>query len=134
MIRRISVILTAFMAVFVLSGTAQANHAKWDCGQHWWKGSWHVKEQIKCFAGKYDVSVSTSIRVADCESGFTPSATNNRFAGIFQIGDTEWESWYTPWVRWRDWPDKASRLNGRLNVAVATYHVKHAGWEAWTCY
>jgi hypothetical protein len=49
-----------------------------------------VSHALALGAAAYGVSPSKLRRVASCESGLRPTATNGRYVGLFQFGSTLW--------------------------------------------
>jgi hypothetical protein len=130
MLKRIFLAITLVASIVITTGNAaSAHHARKECPQHWWLGTWQVKQLIKCAAAGAGISVPTSIRVADCESHFDPSLYSTGNAGVFQHA-----------VQY--WPDRAevygfegwSVFNARANVFVTVRMVKAGGWNPWSCY
>lgn len=51
-----------------------------------------VEMIIEKWAGEYGVSPAIMKKIARCESGFAPNATNGTYGGIFQFSETTWVS------------------------------------------
>ncbi len=100
------------------------------CDYDWQKGTWHIKQLIRCAADHWNVpgGESTALAVADRESKFRPDAYNpSGCAGIYQH-------------MLRYWPGRAaaygfsgwSAYNARANIIVTMRMVKQAGWGPWS--
>ena len=101
------------------------------CDYDWQRGTWHIKQLIRCAARRWDVpgGAYKAIAVADCESNLDPRAVSSSgsYAGLFQQST-------------QDWPSRArlygqgnrSVLNGRANIIVSI-RMAHgaASWGAW---
>lgn len=123
----VSVLVMAFL-LGVCAGRASASGGNGPCDQ--------VRNEpiavIRCVAERFDVDAQHAIACAADESGLNPTATNGRFSGLYQIGDSEWATWDRPnlWHRWYDERPSVFRL--RAHVITALFHVHQAGWSAWT--
>jgi hypothetical protein len=100
------------------------------CNIDWHKGTWQVKQLIRCAATYWHVpgGVETALAIADRESQFRPNAYNpSGCAGIYQH-------------MLRYWPGRASNYgfagwsayNARANIIVTMRMVKQAGWGPWS--
>jgi hypothetical protein len=117
-----------------LSGVAQAREAgvaRYVCRIDWRKGDWHVRQLIRCAAGRWAVpgGAATALYIADRESGYEPGAYNgySGASGIFQHLS-------------RYWPGRAdafgfggwSAFNARANIMVTMRMVHRMGsWSHW---
>jgi Soluble lytic murein transglycosylase and related regulatory proteins (some contain LysM/invasin domains) len=52
-----------------------------------------INDFIDRFAGQYGVDPNVLRRVATCESGFNPMATNGTYAGLYQFSASTWASY-----------------------------------------
>jgi hypothetical protein len=100
------------------------------CNYDWHKGTWQVKQLIRCAADHWHVpgGENTALAVADRESHFHPNAYNpSGCAGIYQH-------------MLRYWPGRAaaygfqgwSAFNARANIIVTMRMVKQFGWAPWS--
>lgn len=100
------------------------------CNIDWQKGTWQVKQLIRCAADYWNVpgGVDTALAIADRESRFRPRAYNpSGAAGIYQH-------------MLHYWPGRArsygfpgwSAYNARANIIVTMRMVKQAGWGPWS--
>ena len=100
------------------------------CNIDWRKGTWQVKQLIRCAAAHWHVpgGVDTALAIADRESQFRPRAYNpSGCAGIYQH-------------MLRYWPGRAadygfpgwSAFNARANIIVTIKMVKRGGWGPWS--
>jgi hypothetical protein len=100
------------------------------CNIDWRKGTWHVKQLIRCAATHWHVpgGADTALEIADRESQFRPRAYNSSgCAGIYQH-------------MLRYWPGRASdfgfpgwsAFNARANIIVTIRMVKRFGWGPWS--
>jgi transglycosylase-like protein with SLT domain len=100
------------------------------CNIDWHKGTWQVKQLIRCAATYWRVpgGAGTALAIADRESQFRPRAYNpSGCAGIYQH-------------MLRYWPGRASvygfpgwsAYNARANIIVTMRMVKRAGWGPWS--
>jgi hypothetical protein len=100
------------------------------CNIDWHKGTWQVKQLIRCAAKYWHVpgGAGTALAIADRESQFRPRAYNpSGCAGIYQH-------------MLRYWPGRASiygfpgwsAYNARANIIVTMRMVKRAGWGPWS--
>jgi hypothetical protein len=99
---------------------------------------WSVKESeltIRCVAGKFGVSTSTALYVADRESGFHATARNRSSGacGLFQHIPTYFpgrlRAVSTAKPAYRSFGP--SCYNGRSNTYAALWMAKLHGWGAW---
>jgi hypothetical protein len=87
-----------------------------------------VRDMIRGLAQRHGVSVSTSLRVAGCESRFSRGAYHYPYAGVYQQD-----------VRY--WPRRAARFGHRgaspfdayPNVDVSLKMARAMGWGQWGC-
>ena len=102
-----------------------------------------VKGLIRCAANRFDVDVSTAMRVADCESSFYAFAHSNGNYGVFQQRGVYWpdrakallrEDWFNKaqWDRIEDVPQ--GPYIARANVLLSMKMVRNTGWGDWSCY
>jgi hypothetical protein len=100
------------------------------CNYDWRKGTWQIKQLIRCAAEYWNVpgGQSTALAIADRESQFRPDAYNpSGCAGIYQH-------------LLRYWPERASAygfsgwsaFNARANIIVTMRMVARAGWGPWS--
>ena len=101
------------------------------CYYEWQRGTWHIKQLIRCAARRWPVpgGAYKAIAVADCESHLDPRALSNggSLAGLFQQSTHYWPSRAT-----RFGQDDRSVYNARANVIVSV-RMAHAArsWAAW---
>ncbi len=99
------------------------------CNYDWHKGTWQIKQLIRCAAHYWKVpgGADTALAIADRESHFHPTAYNpSGCAGIFQ-------------QMLRYWPGRASAygfagwsaFNARANIIVSMRMVARGGWGPW---
>jgi len=100
------------------------------CDFDWSRGTWHIKQLIKCAAARWDSSggPARAVAVARCESDLRPHAFNSRgYAGLFQQAIRYWPGRADRWGQ----PDR-SVFNGRANIIVSIRMAAAAGsWNAW---
>jgi hypothetical protein len=100
------------------------------CDFDWQKGTWHVKQLIKCAARRWDSpgTPERAIAVARCESNLRPEAYNaGGYAGLFQQATRYWPGRADRWGQ----PDR-SVFNGRANIIVSVRMAAATGsWSAW---
>ena len=87
------------------------------CDVDWSRGTWHVRQLIRCAARRWDSpgGGAKAIAVAECESHLRPHAYNPRgYAGLFQQSTRYWASRAQRWGQ----PHR-SVYNGRANVIVS---------------
>ena len=100
------------------------------CNYDWHKGTWHIKQLIRCAADHWNIpgGEGTALAIADRESQFHPNAYNpSGCAGIYQH-------------MLRYWPGRASAYgfqgwsayNARANIIVTMRMVKQHGWGPWS--
>jgi hypothetical protein len=87
-----------------------------------------VPEMIRSLAIRYELSVSTSLRVAACESHFNPRAFSYPYAGVFQQDIRRWDR------RARHFGHPgASPFDAYSNVDVSLKMARAWGWDHWGC-
>ncbi len=98
------------------------------CPIDWRRGSWHVKQLIRCVAEHHGVSIRTSLYVASLESHFRPRAYNAASCarGIFQHLCRYWAGRAKAY----GFPNR-SAFNARANIFVTMRMVKRYGWAPW---
>jgi hypothetical protein len=100
------------------------------CDIDWRKGTWQVRQLIRCAAAYWQVpgGADTALAIADRESQFRPDAYNTSgCAGIYQH-------------MLEYWPGRASdygfpgwsAFNARANIIVTIKMVKQGGWGPWS--
>ena len=100
------------------------------CKYDWQKGTWQVKQLIRCAADYWHVpgGENTALAVADRESHFHPNAYNpSGCAGIYQHMLRYWPGRATAYG-FQGW----SAFNARANIIVTMRMVKQFGWAPWT--
>ncbi|MGH2635961.1 MAG: hypothetical protein ACRDHU_07450 [Actinomycetota bacterium] len=122
-------------AALLLSGTAGSASAAAAvstkiCDYEWQKGTWHIKQLIRC-AARFWNSPGTpeqAVAVAHCESQLEPEAYNaNGYAGLYQQATRYWPGRADRWGQ----PGR-SVFNGRANIIVSVRMAAAAGsWSAW---
>jgi hypothetical protein len=100
------------------------------CPIDWQRGTWYVKQLIRCAANHYHVpgGASKALYIAHRESRYRPRAYNS-YSGALGI--------YQHLRRY--WPGRAftygfkgwSGFNARANIIVTMRMVRRAGWSAW---
>ena len=99
------------------------------CSYDWQKGTWQVKQLIRCAATHWKVpgGPRMALYIADRESKFEPQAYNpSGCAGIYQH-------------MLKYWPGRASAYgfpgwsayNARANIIVTMEMVRRGGWGPW---
>jgi hypothetical protein len=87
-----------------------------------------VPGMIRSLATRYEISVSTSLRVAACESHFNPRAFSYPYAGVFQQDIRRWDR------RARHFGHRgASPFDAYPNVDVSLKMARAWGWDQWGC-
>jgi hypothetical protein len=119
---------------------AQAHHQRGPCAIDWrlrWVRSHDtgpIRTLIRCAVAKWPVpgGAGKALSVANCESGFRPSAVGSGNAGVFQHRLPFWQGRFdsltSPW-----WRLRPSIYNGRTNVIVSIRYANRYGWGAWSC-
>jgi hypothetical protein len=129
LIAAVLTIAPASLARAAVQGTRYQVPAK-ICDIDWRKGTWQVKQLIRCAADYWHVrgGADTALAIADRESQFRPNAYNaSGCAGIYQH-------------MLEYWPGRASAygfpgwsaFNARANIIVTIKMVKQGGWGPWT--
>jgi soluble lytic murein transglycosylase-like protein len=98
------------------------------CPIDWRRGTYYVKQLIRCSAKHYGVSVSKALAIANRESNFRPRAYNGSSCakGIYQHLCRYWPGRaYT--YGFKNW----SAYNARANIIVSMRMVKRFGWAPW---
>jgi hypothetical protein len=129
-------LLAAFTITALLlpstAGTASAADAvpRRVCDFDWRRGTWHVKQLIRCAAARWDSpgSPAVAVEVARCESELRPRAYNpNGYAGLYQQATSHWPGRAEQWGQ-----EGRSVFNGRANIIVSVRMAAAAGsWSAW---
>jgi hypothetical protein len=138
-ITRLLVTLTLILGAFTIIPTASAHHNPGPCSFHWHTAyydngsTWGVRRIIRCAANRYGVSVTTALRVADCESHFHPDAYGNGNAGLFQHRLIYWAGRADRYLRDR-WHIRPNVYGARANTLVTMRMVRAGGWSPWSCY
>jgi hypothetical protein len=101
------------------------------CDIDWRKGTWHVRQLIRCAEERWPVpgGASTALYVADRESHFEHDAYNSYSgaSGIFQHLRRYWPG-RAQAFGFRGW----SAFNARANIMVTMRMVHHLGsWSPW---
>lgn len=129
----IAAILTVVPATTSHAGIPEGRHearTKVICNYDWHKGTWQIKQLIRCAAEYWNVpgGESTALAIADRESEFRPNAYNpSGCAGIYQH-------------MLKYWPGRASEygfpgwsaFNARANIIVTMRMVVQDGWGPWS--
>lgn len=131
-----SLFVSSLVITFAISSLDRASARETDvpgelCQIDWRKGTWHVKQLIRCAEHRWSVpgGASMALYVADRESKYRPTAYNgySGASGIFQH------------LR-RYWPGRAdsfgfggwSAFNARANIMVTMRMVHRSGsWSDW---
>jgi hypothetical protein len=87
-----------------------------------------VRGMIRSLAARHRVSVTTSLRVAACESGFSPRAYNYPYAGVYQQDIRRWGRRAKQFGH-----PGASPFDAYPNVDVSLKMVRSMGWGHWGC-
>ena len=103
------------------------------CDYEWQRGTWHVKQLIRCAAHRWPVpgGAYKAIAVADCESNLNPRAlsSSGSYAGLFQQSTRYWPSRSRAYGQ-----GDRSVYNGRANIIVSIRMAAADGsWSAWGC-
>jgi hypothetical protein len=83
---------------------------------------------IRSLAGRHGVSVTTSLRVAACESRFNPRAYNYPYAGIYQQNVRLWDRRAKHFGH-----PGTSPFDAYPNVDVSLKMARSMGWGHWGC-
>ncbi|HEY7399780.1 MAG TPA: hypothetical protein VH989_02660 [Actinomycetota bacterium] len=101
------------------------------CDYHWKKGTWQLKQLIRCSARRWQVAggPDKAVAVARCESNLNAKAYNpGGYAGVFQQAVNYWPG------RSKTFGFKhRSVFNGRANIIVSIRMAHRYGWSAWGC-
>jgi len=100
------------------------------CQVDWRKGTWHVKQLIRCAADHWNVpgGVRMALYVANRESHYFPHAYNSYSgaSGVYQHLSSYWPG------RAHAYGFKGySAFNARANIIVTMRMVKRYGWGPW---
>jgi hypothetical protein len=87
-----------------------------------------VRGMIRSLAERHGVSITTSLRVAACESGFSARAYNYPYAGVYQQDVRRWSRR----ARLFGHPG-ASPFDPYANVDVSLKMARAMGWGHWGC-
>lgn len=126
-----AILLTALLLP-TTAGTASAAKAvpKKVCDHDWTKGTWHIRQLIKCAAERWGSpgTPRKAVTVARCESELKPDAYNpNGYGGLFQQAIRFWPSRSDRWGQ----PNR-SVYNARANIIVSIQMAAASGsWSAW---
>jgi hypothetical protein len=118
-------------AVFSATAAVARTVPQHVCDYDWQRGTWHIKQLIRCAAHRWSVpgGAYKAIAVADCESHLNPGArsTSGSYAGLFQQSTAYWPS------RARHYGQgDRSAFNGRANIIVSIRMAHGArSWGAW---
>jgi hypothetical protein len=128
----IAALLTVVPATVSHARTPEGRHQAQTkiCDYDWHKGTWHIKQLIRCAADHWNVpgGESTALAIAERESKFHPGAYNaSGCAGIYQH-------------MLKYWPGRAaaygfsgwSAFNARANIIVTMRMVQQDGWGPWS--
>ena len=100
------------------------------CNYDWRAGAWHIKQLIRCAAGRWDSpgTPGQTISVARCESNLNPHAYDSGgYAGLFQQSTQYWPGRAEQWGQ-----NERSVFNGRANIIVSVRMAHAAGsWSPW---
>ena len=127
----IAAILTVVPATISNASIPEGRHevAK-ICNYDWHKGTWQIKQLIRCAADHFRVpgGEGTALAIADRESQFRPNAYNpSGCAGIYQHMLRYWPGRATAYG-FQGW----SAFNARANIIVTMRMVKQYGWDPWS--
>jgi hypothetical protein len=139
MVRRISIRRALGAAILLAAllgpGSSGPAHAATSvsgkvCDFDWTKGTWHIRQLIKCAAERWDSpgTPKQAVAVAMCESELDPEAYNpNGYGGLFQQAMRHWPDRAERWGQ----PDR-SVFNGRANIIVSVRMAASLrSWSAW---
>lgn len=94
-----------------------------------------VRRLVLCLARNFDAPGSPryALRIASCESGLYPRATNGSHMGLFQQARTYWPGRYRSWGAPLDLGSSA--FNPITNSVVSLRQARQAGtWQRdWSC-
>jgi hypothetical protein len=99
------------------------------CDYDWRKGTFHVKQLIRCAAEHWNVpgGADLALHIADRESHYYPNAYNpSGCAGIYQHMLRYWPGRATSFG-FRGW----SAYNARANIIVTMRMAHDGGWGPW---
>lgn len=137
MVRRTHIrraLLAALASALLISGTTGIAGAvprvpARICDYDWQRGTWQIKQLIRCAAVRWDSpgTPGHAVQVARCESELRPDAYANGYAGLFQQARPYWPGRAERFGQ----PDR-SVFNGRANVIVSIRMAASTGsWSAW---
>ena len=101
------------------------------CSYDWSKGTWQLRQLVKCAARHWHVAGGPhkAVSVAKCESRLNPKAYNpGGYAGVFQQSTHYWPGRARAYG-FRRW----SVYNGRANIIVSVRMAHSEGWGPWSC-
>jgi soluble lytic murein transglycosylase-like protein len=91
-------------------------------------GSADVHALIDRYAGQYGLNPEVVKKIAQCESGMRPEATNGPYGGMFQFVSSTWSS--NRRAMGLD-PDPSLRYNAEEAIKTATFKMSRDGYGAW---
>jgi hypothetical protein len=112
-----------------LAGTAETVSRR-VCDYDWQRGTWHIRQLIRCAAARWDSpgTPAEAVAVAACESELRPDAFNpSGYAGLFQQATRYWPGRSTYYGQ----PNR-SVFNARANTIVSIrMAAAHGSWSHW---
>ncbi|HJR96372.1 MAG TPA: hypothetical protein VJ979_00525 [Actinomycetota bacterium] len=132
-----TLVLTSVLLAAPAASLAGAAHAREIgvspdvCRIDWRKGSWHVRQLVRCAANRWNVpgGARMALYIADRESNFEPRAYNSYSgaSGVFQHLSRYWGGRADAFGF-----DGWSAFNARANIMVTMRMVHRIGsWSPW---
>lgn len=87
-----------------------------------------MEELFTKYSGAYSVDRELMKKIANCESGFNPNATNGPYGGMFQYVDSSWSAMRS---RMGADPNPDLRFNAEEAIRTAAFHISTGGTSAW---
>jgi len=139
--KRLLTVLVAGLLLIATPALAYENHythhqrhtCRFERNDRW--NNSEVRDVIRCVGRNFGVSVSTMLRIARCESGYSAYASNGgNYLGVFQHSAQYWPSRQNWADRRGRWNIAESAFDARANTIVSARMMRGGGFGAWSCY
>jgi soluble lytic murein transglycosylase-like protein len=87
-----------------------------------------ISDLISKYASQYNVNPAILSKIAQCESGFNPGATNGPYGGMFQFHP---QTWISNRKSMGEDPSTSLRFNTEEAIKTAAYKISRDGTGAW---